>query len=261
VPLVAGRFFTRVDDEHPCVVIDERLASDLWPGHSPVGQRLLLSPNRRPVWADVVGIASHVQMRDDLRSSGLPQVWLSYAAKPYSDLNIVVRGRNAAALTGTIERVVADLKPGRPVHDVRMLRDYVADAMASTRFALFVLGSFAVLAVALSAIGVYGGVAYTSARRTREIAVRLALGAGASRIFRLVTAGSAGWIASGVAVGMLGARVITRYVEALLVGIRPNDPLTFVAVGALLTAVALVAAVIPALRALRIDPMIALRAE
>lgn len=261
VPIVSGRPFTREDDERPAAVVDEHLASTLWPGRSPVGRRLLLSPNTNPVWADVVGVASHVQMRDDLRTGGLPQLWLSYAAKPYSDLNIVVRGRDPIALTGAIERAVSDLKPGRPVHDVRLLSDYVADAMAPTRFALFVLGSFAALAAILSAIGVYGVVSYASVRRTREIAVRLALGADGRRIFGLVTHDSAGWIAAGLVAGLLGAWLLTHYLKALLFGIAPHDPLTFVAMSMLLAIVALGAAILPAAKATRIDPMLSLRAE
>ncbi|HEX6463420.1 MAG TPA: ABC transporter permease [Vicinamibacterales bacterium] len=262
VPLVAGRFFVREDDERPAAVIDEGLASTLWPGHTPVGQRLLLQPNgTHPQWAEVVGVARHVQMRADLRSGGLPQLWLSYAAKPYSDLNIVVRGRNPMALRAEIERAVAALKPGRPVHRVHMLDDYVADAMAPTRFALFVLGSFAGLAVLLSAIGVYGVVSYASARRTREIAIRLALGATRGRIFALVSSDSAVWVTAGVMAGVFGSRLLTRYLETLLFGISPKDIATFAIVSVLLIGITVAATVAPAAKATRIDPMLSLRAE
>jgi putative ABC transport system permease protein len=261
VPLTEGRFFTREDDERAAVVIDDRLAATLWPGASAVGQHLLISRRPQPLRAEVVGVASHVQMRDDLRSGGLPQLWMSYAAKPYSDLTLVVRGRNPMQLTAAIERAVADLKPGRPVHNVRMLEDYVSDAMAPTRFAVFVLGSFAALAVVLSAIGVYGVVAYSTARRTREIAVRLALGADRRRIFSLVTSDSAVWIGAGLLAGVASARLLTRYLETLLFGIAPNDPATFALVSALLLVIAVAATIVPAAKAVRLDPMLALRAE
>src|SRR5207245_11210004 len=121
---LAGRYFSPADDERPGVIVDERFASELWPGQSPVGRRLLLSPNGRPQWVDVVGVTAHVPVRD-LRGGGLPQLWLAYAAKPYSALNVVVRGADAMRFAPAIERAVADLNPGRPVHDIRMLDDYV----------------------------------------------------------------------------------------------------------------------------------------
>jgi ABC-type antimicrobial peptide transport system permease subunit len=133
--------------------------------------------------------------------------------------------------------------------------------MAPTRFAVFVLGSFAALAVVLSAIGVYGVVAYSTARRTREIAVRLALGADRRRIFSLVTSDSAVWIGAGLLAGVASARLLTRYLETLLFGIAPNDPATFALVSALLLVIAVAATIVPAAKAVRLDPMLALRAE
>jgi putative ABC transport system permease protein len=156
---------------------------------------------------------------------------------------------------------VERLGPGRPVHDVRALDDYVADASADTRFALFVLGAFAVLAVMLTAVGVYGVVAYSTARRTREIAVRLALGAAPARIVALVVREGVVWTAGGLAAGVAGAFVLSRYLASLLFGVGARDPLTFAAVAALLGAVASAATMLPALRAVRVDPMLALRSE
>ena len=168
---------TRADDDQPVVIVDERLAREAWPGQSAVGQRLALFSNiASPRWVEVVGVAAHAQTQG-LRSPGLQQIWMTYGSKSYSDLGLVVRGTNPAGFIAPVKEAVQRLGAGRPVHDVRLLSERVADASADTRFALFVLGSFAVLAVVLSIIGVYAVVAYATARRTREIAVRLALGA------------------------------------------------------------------------------------
>jgi putative ABC transport system permease protein len=144
---------------------------------------------------------------------------------------------------------------------VQLLDDYVADATADTRFALFVLGVFAFIAVALTAIGVYGVAAYTTARRTREIALRLALGADARRIVALVVREGVLWTVGGVAAGLVCARGLSRYLETLLFRVGPTDMITFAAVAVLLAAVALVASAVPAIRAVRIEPMLSLRSE
>ncbi|HEV3139847.1 MAG TPA: ADOP family duplicated permease [Vicinamibacterales bacterium] len=260
VPLAAGRYFAPADDQRFVVIVDEMLAADLWPGRSPVGEQMILSPSRRPQRVEVVGVVPHVQLRGP-RTRGLPQIWMSYAANPYSDLNIVVRAANPMAFAGAVKQAVADLKPGRPVHDVRLLSDYVDDASADTRFALYVLGLFAVIAVVLTAIGVYGVVAYATARRAREIAVRLALGADRRQIVALVLREGAVWTVAGIAIGLACARLLTRLLSTLLFHVGPDDPVTFAGVAALLAAVALVASAIPAIRAVRIDPMLSLRSE
>jgi putative ABC transport system permease protein len=260
VPLRAGRYFTVADDNQPVVIIDQRLTEELWPGQSPIGKRLRVSSAVQTLWTEVVGVVGHVQM-EGLRAAGLPQIWMTYATSSYSALNIVVRGSNVKALVDPVEQAVQRLGAGRPVRDVRLLDDYVADASADTRFALFVLGVFAVLAVVLTAIGVYGVVEYATSRRTREIAVRLALGADARRIVALVVREGAVWTVLGITAGALMARALTRYLESLLFRVTATDATTFVAVGLLLGVIALVATAIPAIRAVRIDPMLALRSE
>ena len=219
-----------------------------------------MSDIAKPRSVEVVGVAAHAQTQS-LRSAGLPQMWVTYASRAYSGLDIVVRGANPLAFVAPVKEAVQRLGAGRPVHDVRLLSDYVADASADTRFALFVLGAFAVLAVILAALGVYAVVAYATARRTREIAVRLALGADARRIVTLVMRQGALWIAAGLIVGMVAARVLTRYVSGLLFKVTETDALTFAAVAAGLAAIALIATAVPALRAVRIDPMLSLKAE
>jgi predicted permease len=261
VPLVAGRYFTIDDDNRPVVIVDQLLADQTWARQQAVGQRLLIARTVGPsTWADVVGVVPHVQL-EGLRSRPSPEVFMTYATRQYSDLNIVVRGANPMALVPAVEAAVQRLGPGRPVHDIRALESYVADGSSDTRFALFVLGAFAVLAVVLTAIGVYGVVAYATARRTREIAVRLALGADARGIVALVVRDGLGWTIAGIGAGVAVALVLTRYLASLLFGIGQHDPLTFAGVAALLGVTALIAAALPAIRAVRVDPMLALRSE
>src|SRR5262249_14904569 len=163
-------------------IVDRQFANRLWPRESAVGRRLMLPRTvDAPTWVDVVGVVEHVQL-DPPRRTPQPEMFVTYASRQYSDLNIVFRAANALALAPAVARAVQRLGAGPPARDVRALDAYVADASADTRFALFVLGAFAVLAVILTAVGVYGVVAYSTARRTREIAVRLALGAAPRRI-------------------------------------------------------------------------------
>jgi putative ABC transport system permease protein len=261
VPLVAGRYFTRADNSQPVVIVDERLAEELWPGESAVGRRLLILKSvAPPQWTEVVGVVAHVQSRSP-REAGVPQVWMTYAVRSYAQLNLVVRAADSTNAAARIVSTVEQLGAGRPVRDIRRLDDYVADASADTRFALFVLGVLAVLAVILSAVGVYGVVSYAMSRRAREIAVRLALGASQQRVVARVLGDGAIWTIGGVAAGLAGAAVLARELESLLFRVSAHDALTFAAVAALLAIIALIASVIPALRAARVDPMLALRSE
>jgi len=261
VPLVAGRYFTMADDMQPVAIVDQRLAAEAWGDRSPLGQHLaLLSPVGPPRRVEIIGVTAHVQTQG-LRTPGLPQIWMTYGSKSYSDLDLVVRGSNPAGFIAPVKEAVQRLGAGRPVHDVRLLSDYVAAASADTRFALFVLGAFALFAVTLTIIGVYAVVAYATAQRRREIALRLALGADRRRIVSLVVRQGAFWVVGGLIAGVVGARLLTGYLAGLLFKVTENDVTTFAGVAVGLTAIALVATAIPAVRAARIDPMLSLKAE
>lgn len=259
VPLIEGRYFTVDDDDRPVIIVDSRIADELWPQQSAIGRRLLLK-SLRPRWAEVVGVVAHVQTQD-IRRDGPPQIWMTYATKSYAELNIIARGPNARALAPMVERAVQQLGPGRPVHDVRLLEDYVADATADTRFALFVLAAFAIVAFALAVIGVYGVVAYTVARRMREIAVRIALGAAPDAVVLLVVQQGVTWSFAGVLGGLGGSLLLVGRLRELLFRVGEHDPLTFAVVAALLSLIVVVTMALAARRATRIDPMQTLRAE
>jgi ABC-type antimicrobial peptide transport system permease subunit len=176
-------------------------------------------------------------------------------------MNMVVRGEDPMGAMTSVARAVQDLGAARPIRDMRRLDDYVADASADTRFALFVLGVLATLALSLTAVGIYGVSAYATARRAREIAVRLALGADATGIVALVLRDGVGWTALGLAIGVAGSLALSRYLGRLLFAVGERDPLTFTSVAIGLGIVALAATAIPAVRAVRSDPIHALRAE
>jgi putative ABC transport system permease protein len=261
VPLIAGRPFTRADHDRPVVMVDERLARELWPGESAIGRRLLIvKAVAQPQWTEVVGVVAHVQARSP-REPGPPQVWMTYGVRSPAQLNLVVRAADAMAAVSPIVKTVQQLGAGRPVRDIRLLENNVSDASADTRFALFVMGVLAVLSVLLAAVGIYGVVAYATARRRREMAVRLALGSSRRRLVGLVLGESAVWTLAGLAAGLAGAAVFTRSLESLLFRVGPHDAPTFTAVAVLLAAIALAASVVPAWRASRVDPMLALRSE
>ena len=221
VPLVAGRYFTPADSDQPRVIVDERLAHEVWPGKSAVGQRLLIVKSvEAPQWTEVVGVVSHVQARS-AREPGPPQVWMTYGVRAYSELNLVVRAADPMAAVPPIVGLVRQLGAGRPVRDIRRLEDSVRDASADIRFALFVIGVLAVLAVALAAVGIYGVVAYAMARRRREIAIRLALGASRRRLVGLVVREGVAWTFAGLAAGLAGAAAFTQSLRSLLFSVGP----------------------------------------
>jgi predicted permease len=261
VPLLAGRYFTRADNARPVVIVDERLGRELWPERSAVGERLLIVKSLgAPQWAEVVGVVSHVQARG-LRDPGPPQVWMTYGVRAPAQLNLAVRAADPSSAVLTSANTVRTLGAGRPVRDVSLLSDSVDEATAEIRFALFVIGVLAVLAAVLAAVGVYSVVAYAMSQRRRELAVRLALGASRRRLVALALGESAFWMAAGLALGLAGAAALSRFLDALLFQVGRHDALTFSVVASVTGVVALVAAFVPALRASRVDPMLALRGE
>jgi predicted permease len=270
VPLRAGRSFTASDNQRNDstvipVIIDEQLAASLWgPGRvdEVVGRRVLLgAPPAVRQTAEVIGVAVQIQLRD-LRTGPSPQIWLPYTARAFTGMTVVARtDRDPSAVAAAVERAIEQLGPGRPVSNVRPLAAYVAAASADARFAVFVVGMFAALALVLTTVGVYGVAAYATERRRREIAVRLALGADGRRIVSLIVREGLAWTICGVAVGLGAALGLTRYLEAMLFQVNPMDAATLAGVAVMLATTAIAATALPAVRAIRIDPMLALRSE
>jgi putative ABC transport system permease protein len=261
VPILQGRDFAGADieAERPVVIVDERFARLAWPGEDPLGRRIRRQGAATSI--EVIGVARHVRAAD-VREEGRPQVYLPYHLDSGFIMAMTVRVLgDERRIAAAAKREIEALGGRRPVTNIRPMREYVADAAADSRFALLLLGLFAGLALALSAIGLSGVVAYTTAQRTREIGVRVALGASPAQVLRLIVGEGLTWTMAGVGTGLGAALVLTKYLEALLFDVRPTDLPTLGTAAGLLAIVAAAACYLPARRALGISPSAALRTE
>jgi putative ABC transport system permease protein len=263
IRLLAGREFTDADltDRRPVAIVDDTFARVAWPGQDPLGRSVQRRGRQAGAPLTVIGVAHHVRA-ETLRTEGRPQVYLPYHEHALFDMAVVVRtAGDPTLLAAPIRREIDALGGNRPVHTIRLMDEYVADTLAESRFALVLLSLFAALALTLSAIGIYGVIASTAGQRTREIGVRVALGATRGDILRLLIGDGARWAVLGVVAGLAASLALTRYLSALLFEVQPTDPLTLAGVSALLLAVALLACYVPARRAGRVEASVALRAE
>jgi putative ABC transport system permease protein len=264
IRLIEGRTFT--DDDRTghrrVIVIDAALAQSLWAGRAATGARLWLDPKgATPGWAEIIGVVDHVHA-DTLRATGGPQMYLPYHLFPRTSMSLIVRSHaSAAALGPELRKRVEALGGHRPVHAVLPLASYVADETADGRFALFVFAVLGAIGLTIGAAGLYGVLAYATSRRMHEIGVRMALGARPVGVFRMVAAQSVQATAIGIGLGAVAAALLTRSLQSLLFEVSPLDPWTFGGVALLLLLVAMAASYVPARRAVRVDPTIALKAE
>jgi putative ABC transport system permease protein len=263
--LLAGRTFDEADfaDSAAVVVIDRRLAALTWPNESPVGKRMLIRVTTTdPQWVEVIGVVEH-QRAQTLAADGRETVYFTtrYVGDPGALVYVVRSSLAPARLTDQIRVLVAEMDPLLPLADVRTMDDYVSEARAPTRFALILIGVFSIIALALAAVGLYGVIAYVVRQRTAEIGVRIAFGAESVTILGLVLRQGLGLTAIGLAIGLVAAFWVTRFMASLLVGVAPADPLTFAAIAALFVPIAAAACLVPARRAARVDPVVALREE
>jgi predicted permease len=263
VPLLAGRDFTEHDDaKAPLVaIVDEELARTAWPGESAIGKRI--NPADRPdsVWATVVGVVAHLR-RQGPQDAGEQQIYESFLQDPYWTMTVALRtDGDPLALAAPARAAVRDLDPDQPIASVRRMDDLLAAATARYRFNLLLLSLFAASALLLAAVGLYGVISQLVAQRTREIGIRLALGAEPRRVLRLVLGEGLRLAAAGLAVGVAAALLASRVMATLLFEVRATDALVYASVPLLLAAVALLATYIPARRATRVDPTISMRYE
>jgi putative ABC transport system permease protein len=262
MPLRAGRRFTTADvaSSRPVAVVNETMARRFFSGESPIGKRMKIEW-AGDVWREIVGVVADVRRRSPGRPPS-PETYVPFAQRPVSSVSLVVRGRgDPLPLVPSVRRAVAALDSAQAVAAVRTLEHVVDDSVARQRFSTVLLGLFAAAALFLAIIGVYGVVSYQVSQRTHEIGVRVALGARESDIWKLVVGAGARLAALGVAVGLVATLGASRLVRSLLYGVGPTDPATYAAVALLVTGVALLASYLPARRAARIDPMLALRIE
>ena len=263
IPLIKGRTFTDRDrDGQPrVVVINETAARRLWPGEEPIGKRIRLTEVYDGNGAEVVGIVADVRY-SPVESEITPDVYLAYAQAPLRDGYMFIRTRgDVAATSATIRSTLRKLDAQLPVVNVKTMGNRFGEATWRTRLSADLLTLFAALALLLAAIGLYGVLAQIVEQRTREIGVRMALGADRANIFRLVIGRALIIGLVGVAAGIGIAMWSMRFLDALLYQVKSDDPLTIAVLAILLMAVTLVAAYVPARRATRVDPLTSLRAE
>jgi len=267
IPLLSGRDFNRSDSAGASgvAIISANLARKYWPHQSPIGKHISHVGPKSSTF-EVVGVVGDVAS-GDLRKPPGPLVYFplaqSYLMFPWQpDITILARtAGEPAAILPSIKAAVTSVNPDLPVFHIRTLREQLATALAEERFVAFLLVVFALLATVLSAAGVYGLIAYVTKRSTHEFGIRMALGASHRQVLWLVFRRGVVLTLAGVGIGLGGALALSRVVRSLLYGVSPNDPSTFAAVASLMTAVTLIACYLPARRAMRVDPVVALRHE
>jgi putative ABC transport system permease protein len=259
IPLRKGRVFTDQDkaDRPLVVIINETLARRYWPdGGNPIGQRLRLGPRFIP---EIVGIVGDVK-NSALNQQTAPAMYTSYLQIPEMKMSLVVRAEgDPANMIRAVEKQVWAVDKDQPMYKIRTMEQVVGESQSSSRFTLALLAIFAAVAMGLAAVGIYGVISYTVTQRTREIGIRIALGAERSDVLRLVVGQGTVLAVTGVAVGLLGAFALTRVMRSLLFGVSATDPLIFAGAALFLAAVAMLASYIPARRAMSVDPTVSLR--
>ncbi|HUI41914.1 MAG TPA: ABC transporter permease [Terriglobia bacterium] len=267
IPLVRGRFFSERDSEgsQHVVIVNESFARRYWPHQDAVGNRL--KPGFSPdSWCTIVGVVGDVRQFALAETSPPAAIYLPYAQSPIAflmrDITFVVRGESdALSVAPAARRAMQAVDPDLPVFDVASMEQLVNRSVAGPRFSTLMLASFAALALLLAAVGIYGVIAYSVTQRTHEIGVRMALGARGRDVVRQILGQGMVLAGVGIAAGLLAALALTRFLSGMLYGVRAADPFTFVAVSVTLAAIAMVATYVPARRATKVDPIIALRCE
>jgi len=263
IPLVRGHEFTAKDNEKtvPGVVISEKTARYFWPNENPLGKRLKPgSSTSSSRWRQVIGIVKDVRQNDFVADPGL-QIYLAYRQVDAFPPNALVLRTTVdpMSLGPAVRRVVQEVDKDQPVSDIRTMSEIVSAAVARQRFSMLLLGIFAAVALTLAGIGIYGVMSYSVAQRTREIGIRMALGAQKSDVLKMTIGQGLQLVIVGVVIGLAAALVLTRVMSSLLFGVSATDPTTFVTISLILLSVALTASYVPALRSMKVDPVIALR--
>jgi len=268
IPLRQGRYLTRQDNEQslPVVVVNETMARQYWPGQSAVGRRFKLGdPNEDLPWVEIVGVVG------DVRQMGLDEAVKAEMYLPYQqveqqpwfiprDLAIRTSGETSS-LVGAVRQVIREIDPDQPISNVATMSDLLGEEAGQRRVGMIMLAAFSVLALLLASIGIYGVLAYFVTQHTNEIGVRLALGATPRNILLMIVKRGMGLTLLGISIGLAASFALTRLMTSLLFEVKAVDPLTFLFVPLLLAVAALLACSIPARRAMKVDPLVALRYE
>ena len=259
IPLLRGRHFSDLDraESQPVAIIDANLQRKFFPNANPIGRRILT----RGRAFEIVGVAGQVK-HSGLNKAAQPTLYVPFVQYPMPRMDFVVRSAGeAAALTRAAKAAIWRVDRDQPLYRVKTMQELMADSTTAPRLTLVLLGSFAALAVALAALGIYGVMSYTVNQRRQELGIRIALGAAAGQVMSMVVREAMLLAGAGVVIGVLASLAVTRYLSTLLYGISATDPLTLGTVALALALVALLASYIPARRATRVHPIQALRYE
>ena len=266
IPLVRGREFNDGDtiDNTRGVVIGEKTAKHYWPNQDPIGKRLKpggTNDNETP-WRTVIGVVKDVRQNDFIAEPKM-QMYFSYKqlGQLVANALIVRTSVDPLSLATPVRNAIWSVDKDQPVANIDSMENIVAGAVARQRFSMLLLAIFAALALVLAAVGIYGVMSYTVAQQTREIGIRIALGAKRGDVLKMTVKQAIKLVGLGLAIGLPSAFILTRVMSTLLFGISATDPITFLGISLVVLVVALLASYIPALRATKVDPMIALRAQ
>jgi predicted permease len=275
VPLLKGRFFTSHDTAGsvPVVIVDETLVRKLFPDDDPIGKRIAFEfggshDHSQPIWREVVGVVRHVRHYGLASEPPFVQLYAPMDQLPLwfqqrrPSMAIAARtSLTPEAVAGSIRREIVAIDPNIPIYGVQTMQQYVDQNVEQPRMSVLLLTGFGGLALILALMGIYGVVAYSVAERTQEIGIRMALGATRQGVLRLVLGHAILLIATGVALGLAASLALSSIMRSLLFQVSERDPSTFLAIAVTLAAVGLAASILPARRATRVDPLVALRAE
>jgi putative ABC transport system permease protein len=262
--LVAGRTFT--DQDHPdatrVIVINETMARHGWPGQDPLGRRMRAGgANSTAPWLTVVGVVRDLR-RGDLRREIRPELYMcALQATPRTQMLLIRTSGDPSAIVSTVRREIQSMNPQLPLFAVGTLHSQLSETLTSPRFRAVLLASFAVIALMLASIGIYGVTAHAVGQRTHEVGIRMALGAGRFDVLKMIVAQHLGPALIGLAIGVTGALALSRFLRTMIYGVGTTDPMTFISMGLALIIVTAAACWIPARRATRVDPLVALRTE
>jgi putative ABC transport system permease protein len=266
IPIVEGRAYTDRDaDNVPLVMmVNQALAEQNFPGESAVGKRINFGntdSNNQPVWFEIVGVTANVRSLE-LREEPTAELYFSSYQDPWAAMSVVVRSTgDPDSVAGMLRQVVTDVNRTVPISDVQTMEHVVSTSVTQPRFNLFLVALFSVIALLLSAAGIYGVTSYSVSQRTHELGIRMALGAQVRDVLGMILKQGMGVIAIGLVLGLGAAFVLLRLMKSLLFGVTETDPLTFVVTTVVLMFVALIACYVPARRATKVDPLEALRYE